>query len=208
VSSPIGGFDRPFTAFFSSDDSKAFVLNCGVECGGAAASVRVLDLSNNTPGASVAVGGATVGLLDGNNLYVAGTPATSTSTTNGGTFNVVSVANPAALTASANVPISDGLHHTMVQVSTGKLYIGARSCTIINNPPVNKGCLSFVNTSALTAVVGPARGEVTSIATIKARNVVYVTQNGDLDIYDLSTDALQTKQIDISGKVVDAQEID
>lgn len=207
-SGPIAGFDRPYTAVFSADDTKAFVLSCGVECGGAAAKVSVLDLSDNTVGASVAVGGATVGMLDGSSLYVAGSPAASTSTTNGGTLNVVNVANTAALTASADVAISDGLHHTIVQVATGKLYIGAKRCTVINNPPVNKGCLSVFTTSGTTPVVGAARGDVTSIATIKNRSVVYVTQGGDLDIYDSATDTLQAKQIDFSGKVVDAKEVD
>lgn len=208
LSAPIAGFDRPYTALFSSDDTKAFVLSCGVECGGKAANVTVLDLSSNTLGSSVVVGGATVGLLDGNNLYVAGSPAASTASSNGGTLNVVNVANTAALTASSNIAISDGLHHTIVAVGSGKLYIGAKRCTVINNPPVNKGCLSIFNTSASTAVVGAARGEVTSIAAIKNRTVVYITQGGDLDIYDSATDALQTKQIDISGKVVDAKEVD
>ncbi len=206
ANAPIGGFDRPYTAVISSDDSKAFILSCGGECGGAAAKVTVLDLSNNAIGSSVFVGGATVGLLEGTNLYVAGSPATSTSTTNGGTFNIVSVSNAAALTASANIAISDGLHHTIVPVSSSKLYIGATRCTIVNSGGVSKGCLSIV--SGTSAVIGAARGEVTSIAAIKNRTVAYVTQGGDLDIYDTTSDALQTKQIDITGRVVDAKEID
>ena len=206
MSSPIGGFDRPYTAVISSDDTKAFILSCGVECGGTSARVTVLDLATGAVGSSVPVGGATVGLLEGTSLYVAGSPSVSTSTTNGGTFNVVNVSNLAALTASPNVPISDGLHHTIVPVSAGKFYIGALRCTIINTGGVSKGCLSIV--SGTTGSVGAARGEVTSIAAIKNRTVAYVTQGGDLDIYDTSSDALQAKQIDISGKVVDAKEID
>jgi len=202
----VGGFDRPYTAVFSADDTKAFILSCGAECGGTQARVTVLNLANNTLGASVNVGGATVGLLDGSNLLVAGSPTVSTSSTNGGTINVVNVSNLAALTASAAFPISDGLHHTIVPVGGGKYYIGALRCTIINSGGVNKGCLSIFNGTA--GSVGAARGDVTSIATIKNRNVVYVTQGGELDIYDLSTDSLQARQIDISGKAIDAKEID
>ncbi|MEO6119127.1 MAG: hypothetical protein ABIP12_00445 [Terriglobales bacterium] len=206
AAAPIGGFDRPYTAVISADDTKAFILSCGAECGGTAARVTVLDLATNAVGASVAVGGATVGLLDGTNLYVAGSPAVSTSTTNGGTFNVVNVTNSAALSASANIAISDGLHHAIVPVGGGKFYIGATRCTIINSGGVNKGCLSIVTGS--TGSVREARGEVTSIAAIKNRTVAYVTQGGDLDIYDTTTDTLQAKQILTTGRVVDAKEVD
>jgi hypothetical protein len=204
ITPAVGTFDRPYTAVFTSDDSKAFILNCGAECGGTAAKVTVFDMTTNTAGASVAVGGATVGLLDGTNLYVAGSPAFSTATTNGGTVNVVNVGNTAALTTAAPLAISDGLHHTMVLVSGGKVYVGATHCTLINNGTANKGCLSFVN--GTTATVSPARGEVTSITPITGRSVAYVTQGGDLDIYDTTSDTLQTKQIIVIGKVVDAKE--
>lgn len=207
ATTPIGGFDRPYTAVINGDDTKAFVLSCGRECGGTSAAVTVLDLSNNNSlGSSVAVGGATVGLLEGSSLYVAGSPKPSTSTTNEGTFNVVNVSNTAALTASASVAISDGLHHTIVPVGSNKFYVGATRCTIINTQAVNKGCLSIV--SGTSATVGAARGEVTSIAPIKNRTAVYITQGGDLDIYDSATDTLQPRQIDVIGKVVDAKEID
>jgi hypothetical protein len=215
-SSPIPNFDRPYTAVFSADDSKAFVLNCGAECGGAQARVTVLDitkavasLSASDIGASVNVGGATAALLDGNNLYVAGTPGpVSDATTNRGTFNIVNVSNTAALTASANLAISDGLHHTIAAVSGGKLYIGARRCTLITTQTVSKGCLSIVSPTGLTAVVGPNRGEVTSIEPIKNRTVVYVTEGGELNIYDTGSDTLQAKQLNVLGKAVDAKEID
>ncbi|HUS20344.1 MAG TPA: hypothetical protein VMZ25_11900 [Terriglobales bacterium] len=206
VTAAIGTFDRPYTGVFSSDDTKAFILNCGAECGGAAAAVTVLDMTTNAGGSSVGVGGATVGYLEGSNLYVAGSPAVSTATFNGGTLNVVNVANPATLTTSGAAAISDGLHHTIVPVGSGKFYIGATRCTIINTGTVSKGCLSILN--GTTTTVGAARGEVTSITPIKNRTVVYVTQGGDLDIYSSATDTLQAKQIDIVGKAVDAKEID
>src|SRR5947207_4884145 len=39
------GLDHPSYAVFSADDSKAYILNCGSECGGTQASVSVLDTS-------------------------------------------------------------------------------------------------------------------------------------------------------------------
>ena len=46
--SAIGGFDNPVYAVFSTDDSKAYILSCGFECGGVAASVTVLDIASKT----------------------------------------------------------------------------------------------------------------------------------------------------------------
>src|SRR5947207_15648344 len=42
------GLDHPAYAVFSSDDSKAYILNCGAECGGTQASVSVLDAATLT----------------------------------------------------------------------------------------------------------------------------------------------------------------
>jgi len=39
-------------------------------------------------------------------------------------------------------------------------------------------------------------------------NVVYVIQNGELGIYDTTTDKLQTTQVDIIGQAVDVKEVD
>src|SRR6266571_3071531 len=72
--------DQPFTAVFGASDTQAFVLNCGAECGGTAASVVSVDFTNPAPvfapAAPIAVAGATVGLMNGTNLYVAGTSPT------------------------------------------------------------------------------------------------------------------------------------
>src|SRR6266853_2270854 len=61
-------FDHPVWATFSSDDSTAYILNCGPECGGAVASVTVFDLNTNTPGANIPADAATIGLLSGSTL--------------------------------------------------------------------------------------------------------------------------------------------
>ncbi|MGC2475984.1 MAG: hypothetical protein WA485_16715, partial [Candidatus Sulfotelmatobacter sp.] len=78
-----GVFDRPVAAFFSADDSTAFVLSCGAECGGTQAGVQQFDLTTNTlvnsvpacsPGTNPPQCGASVALMNGSTLYVAGTP--------------------------------------------------------------------------------------------------------------------------------------
>src|SRR5947207_14044734 len=62
------GLDHPSYAVFSADDSKAYILNCGSECGGTQASVSVLDTSALTITQTVNVDAATIGMSDTNNL--------------------------------------------------------------------------------------------------------------------------------------------
>ena len=71
----VGGFDHPVYALFSPDDTKAYVLECGAECGGTTAAVTVLDLTTMTAGTRIPVPAATVGFLDGTTIFVVrGTP--------------------------------------------------------------------------------------------------------------------------------------
>jgi hypothetical protein len=94
------------------------------------------------------------------------------------------------------------------------LFIGARTCTNIkvpasgSNPGEVRGCLSIFNTAKSSAIVPPAIGEVTGIQPINRRSVVYVAQNGQLTIYDTTTDTLQTTQVDIIGQAVDVKQVD
>jgi len=193
----VSGFDRPVTGVFSTDDSKAYILSCGPECGGTVAKVTVLDMGTNTPGASVAVSAATVGLLDSSgNLFVAGTSAS------GGKLDVV---NASSLTVSkSGVTISDGTHTLMALGSNSKLFVGARSCS-----SAVQGCLSIVDVAAGTAVLSAAgTGDVTGIEPVAGRNVVYVIEGGELVIYDTATSKPQSTQIDIVGKAFDVRVVD
>ena len=203
------GFDSPFSAVFSSDDSKAYVLNCGPECGGVTAGVTVLNIGTSsavTLGSSLPVpGGATIGVADTTNLYVAGTPLAGV--VKGGRLSVI---NLSSLTVSNSVPISDGLHNTMALTTNNKVYIGAKTCTTLD-PTTHvaiSGCLSFYNIAAPGATLSAALGDVTSILSIKTRNVMYVIEGGELEIYDTTSDTLQSKQIDIVGSAVDAKGVD
>ena len=188
-------FDHPVWGVFSADDTTAYILNCGPECGGTLASVAVLDMTQSPPQvtATIAVPAATYGILNGSRLYVAGTSAT------GGTLSVIGVGSNTVLNG-APIAISDGYHNRMAISTSGELFIGARTCSA--------GCLSIFNPASSAVVVPPAGGNVTGIQPITGRNVVYVCQNGALNIYDTTKNALQTTQVDIVGQAVDVELVD
>jgi len=220
---PVCCFARPVAAFFSSDDSTAYVVNCGAECGGtqssAQASIQTLDLTTTppTPGIPVPVPAATVALVNNSTMYLAGTPVPAVSctvqqvqTTCGEltTFDLASMS-----VVGSPVPINDGYHNRIALGANGQLFIGARTCS-------QAGCLSIYNTqnSAVGTVppggVGfpPAPGDVTSIQPIATRTVVYVVQGGTLYVYDTTTDAVdaveEQKLSNLIGDFVDIKTID
>ncbi|MBV9608408.1 MAG: hypothetical protein JO187_02530 [Acidobacteria bacterium] len=222
----ITGFSRPVYGVFSSDDSKAYVMNCGPECGGAAAdasgntSVSTVDLTTTPPTITqnVVVAAATVGLLDSSNLYVAGTPPGANCGGNpaGVACGRLSVVNTSTMTVSTSgVVITDGYHDRMELGTNNRLYVGARTCTNIaaTGSTAARGCLSIFNSAAGTAVVPATFGDVTGLAPIAGRDVVYViqtgqNQNGELEIFNTGTDALQSTQVDIVGNAIDVKDIE
>jgi hypothetical protein len=169
----IGGFDRPVAAFFSSDDSTAYVVSCGAECGGTQASVQQFNLTNNTlVGSSVPVCtpdktqcAGSVALLNGSTMYLAGTPysagggpsllcSTGTTTTQATYCGLLTIfdLSTMSVTNTAPIVITDGYHNRIALGANGQLFIGARTCTEIV-PPVPppqgaevRGCLSIYNT--------------------------------------------------------------
>jgi len=196
------GLEHPVTAVFSTDDSTAYILNCGPECGGSAASVTGLTIAGNVIGGSVAVPGATVGLLNNGSLFVAGNASASFVSGNG----QLSVIDPTNLTLSKSaIAITDGIHHLMTMGSNGQLFIGSQSCSGTNNT----GCLSIYNTTSGAVTTDPPRGDVTGMEPIPNRNVVYVCEGGELRVYDTTTDNLLTlaTPLDVVGKAVDAREV-
>jgi hypothetical protein len=213
-------FDHPVWAVFSSDDSTAYILNCGPECGGTSASITLLDINSNLPGPSIPVDAGTIGLISGNTLYVAGTKpgantcAGSTTATLATTCGEVSAVDLGTLAVSATATITDGYHNQIQMGANNQLFIGAHSCTNIKAPANGstpgevRGCLSILDANKTTVVVPPLNGDVTGIQPITRRNVVYVVQNGQLDIYDTTTDKLQKTQVDIIGQAVDVLQVD
>lgn len=204
-------FDHPIWGVFSDDDTTAYILNCGAECGGSMSTLTVLNLTTNTAGTSVPVAAATMGLLSGNTLYIAGTPpntpcGSGTAATSCGTLQTVDIGT---LTASAPVLITDGEHNRMELAADGKLFVGARYCTNINiSGGEVRGCLSIFDTAKSSVVIPPDNGDVTGIQPITNRSVVYVVEGGELRIYDTTTNELQDTQIDLIGQAVDVKLVD
>jgi hypothetical protein len=214
--------DQPFTAVFNTSETQAFILNCGAECGGTAASVVLADFTNPTAtfSASIPVPAATVGLINGANLYVAGTPNPAPTGPGPGCpisrCGVLTVINATALTAGAQIPITDG-DHEKISFANNRVYVGALGCTVETGTAANtvRGCLSIFNTST-SATVFPTESsfrqnfDVTGLQPISGRNIIYVVQGAELDIFDTTTDTLASgvTQIDIVGKPFDVVQID
>jgi hypothetical protein len=193
----ISGFDRPVNAVFSSDDSTAYILSCGAECGGTTAKVNALTMANSAVGPDVVVSGATVGLLDSGNLYVAG------SNSGQGKLDIVSTSTMSV--TKSGVAIANG-YHTLMALAGGQLFIGSAGCSNTSN-----GCLSVYSSSGSQVVNSAAgTGDVTGIQPIDGRTVVYVIEGGELVIWDTTTVAPidSSKQIDFVGHAYGVQLID
>ena len=231
----VSGFDRPVAAFFTSDDTTAYVVNCGAECGGTQASVQKLEM---TPAqclpdgvcAPVPLPAASVALVDGSTMYVAGTPVppqpcpTGTAAQSCGLLSIVDL--PTMTVTNSGIAITDGYHNRIALGANGQLFIGAHTCTEISTATETRGCLSIYNTLPATTVgsvppggvlIPPANGDVTGIQPIATRKVVYVVQNFALNIYDATIDALEYNPNDpnnrgqitnLIGQFVDVKTVD
>jgi hypothetical protein len=212
-------FDRPISAVFDPSGTTAYVLNCGPECGGTTPSITAIDMTNTGNAGAVvlanqAVPAATVALLQGTQLYISGTQA--------GTSGVLTVLNLASGLSNVNCStqvacqtfaIADGYHTGMQMGANGRLFIGSKACIGLSNSGV---CLSIFDSSKMQVVTTPNNtpvGDVTGIAPIPNRNVVYVCQGGFLRIYDTTTDQFETfpspeAQPNVIGQAVDVKAID
>ena len=228
VCTAVSGFSRPVYAVING--STAYVLNCGLECGGSQpASVAVFDLEGLTITNTIPVDAATWAYLSGSTLYVAGTsptnndctgvtwgvPAQPTSATHCGRLDTVDLNS---LTLTNTYKISDGYHDRMDMSVNGQLFVGSHDCTNIgnaNNPSGEvRGCLSILNTMN-SQVISPAEnGDVNGLQSFTSRYVEYVAQNGNLVVFDtlidapLITDYIPDGMIDVVGYVGDIKAID
>jgi len=215
--------DQPFTAVFGASDTQAFVLNCGAECGGTAASVVSVDFTNAAPVfapalAPIPVAGATVGLINGTNLYVAGTPPQPPPVPGCpiSRCGVLTVINVSGLTAGAAIPITDG-DHEKISFANNRVYVGASGCTVEPGTAANtvRGCLSIFNTGSSAVTFSTESSfrqnfDVTGLQPISGRSIIYVVQGGEIDFFDTTTDAVATgiTPLDVVGKAFDAVLID
>jgi hypothetical protein len=221
----VAGFDRPIAGFFSSDNTQAWILNCGPECGGVQASVQTLDLHDPAhPVAGPATpipGGSTVGFIKGQTMFVAGNPAAGLNDCAGGpttaatTCGRLTIVDLTALSTTPVQPVAvipDGYHNKIDISGTGQLFVGSRTCT--NIVPVTagdeqRGCLAIYNTNNGNLVIPPDNGDVTGLQPVTNRTVFYVVEGGQFRIYDTTTDKLYTvASIDILGNAVDVKLID
>jgi hypothetical protein len=219
---------RPVNAII--DGSTAYILNCGFECGGilsngdpAPASVAIFDLGSLTITQTIPVDGATMALLSGSTLYVAGTPVNNpcpasqnTAAANCGALDVVDLSSFQVTTSAA---ITDGYHDRMDLTTNGQVFVGARNCTTIgniNNPDGGeiRGCLSIYKVADGSVIIPPDTGDVTGLQGFTTRNVEYVAEGGQLRVYDTTKDILLINDfvpqgtIDIVGHVGDVKAID
>jgi hypothetical protein len=155
-------------------------------------------------------GGATIGLLSGSTLYVAGTPSgiacgSDTTASNCGVLSVVDVGSASA-TAAYLIP--DGYHNRIQMGANGQLFVGSQTCSNVTSTAETRGCLAIFDTVHAKVIVPPQNGDVTGIEPIPNRHVVYVCQGGKLKIYDTTTDKTQTTQVNIIGQAIDVKVVD
>lgn len=196
--------DRPVSGVFAADDSTAYIVSCGAECGGTQASLTTWARGSNTLGVPAPVPAAHEALLDSGNLYVAGSDPNL-----GGQLTVLSASNLAM--TKGPFAISDGVHDTAL-LYMGQLFVGGRACA-----DTVHGCLSIYNTSSgkisFSAIspnpsaTAPGGDDVTGLQAIPGRSVVYVCEGGSVRIYDTTTDSLQSNQLAIPGNIVNAIEV-
>ncbi|HEX7158436.1 MAG TPA: hypothetical protein VF214_05465, partial [Edaphobacter sp.] len=168
--------DRPVGAYFSTDGTTAYVLNCGAECGGTASSLTIIpqgtlqvtNFPTSTPYPSpvtghVAVpGGATAVLSDGTTLYIAGQQLQSDGLFTG-FLSTMSLANNEI---TGQYSISDGYHTKLLFADDNTLWIGSQSCATgerqqkatsgDKTQAANYNCLTRFDLGAKTVSIIPA----------------------------------------------------
>jgi len=208
--------DRPVGAIFSADDSVAYIFNCGPECGGKKAGIAVMQVSDRSIGTPIPVGGATTALLNGSILYVAGTPpgtlcGSNTAAKNCGVLNMINTTSMTLINSSP-ILITDGWHNHLELSADGQLFIGAHTCSSVNiSGGEIRGCLTIYNSTAEMTVFPAFVGDVTGIAPILGRQIVYVVQNGVLNIFDTTTDQIEVQNpqpLFIGGLPYDVKYVD
>jgi hypothetical protein len=217
----VPGFDRP--VFGIINGSTAYILNCGPQCGGTQASVAVLDLNSLTITSTIPVDAATMALLNGSTLYVAGTSPTNHActgeTTQATTCGRLDIIDLGSNTVTGSAVITDGFHWRMDFTTNGQLFIGSKNCTSIGN--INnlgtgeiRGCLSIFRTADNSVVIPHDNGDVNGLQGFVSRDVEYVAEGGALRVYDTTKDILLINDflpqgtIDIVGYVGDIKAID
>jgi len=232
-------FSRPVNAIINGNT--AYILSCGTQCGGSAfngsnsltcgsnpaavaqACISVFDLGSLTVTQSIPVDAATMALLNGSTLYVAGTSPTNNDcagqTTTATVCGRLDVVNLPSATVTATAAITNGYHDRMDLTTNGQVFIGSHDCTNIGNVNIPgsgevRGCLSIYKTGDGSVLIPSDNGDVTGLQGFTTRDVEYVAQGGQLRVYDTTRDILLINDfvpqgtIDIVGHVGDVKAID
>ena len=174
-----GTFDRPYDVVYSLDGTNAYVLNCGVECGGGAnggsgvsfipqALVQINTIPTSLPYPPVVSsttsipGGVTAGLESSAGLYLSGQQLQPDGLFAGN----LTVLNTTTLVPSAPVRISDGMHSKMLFADDNTLWIGSQFCATgerahqaalgATGQAGNFNCLTRFDLGAQTATIVPS----------------------------------------------------
>lgn len=166
-------FDRPVNVYFSLDGTYAYVLNCGLECGGKTSSVTLLQQGvlqfNNIPTAvpdassfvsNVPVpGGATAAISDGTTLYVSGQQQQPDGLFAGNltTLAVDALSANPSTAITGTYSISDGTHTKMLFADDNTLWIGSQLCATGERQKTgqNYNCLTRFDIGAKAASIIP-----------------------------------------------------
>jgi len=231
---PAGTLSRPVAAFFaaastssstsgttitSSTTSKAYVLNCGTECGGTSnPNVVELDITETqsttgsvvtssttaTVGNTWTVPGARRGLIDltANKLYVAG--STTTLTDSGGNNVQDGYFTTIDLTAGTQTSIQTGNGaKRWIRNIKGVFWVASTNCGV-------QSCITMVNPSSNTAtVLSNARGDATGVSLQSNSSKVYTIEGGELYIYTQNGSVFTSEYTtDVKGQAYDVMYID
>jgi len=219
-------FDRPIKAVFSGDGGTAYILNCGPECGGSAASVSLLPVapmifltgqqSGTLPltGAIQTIpvpGGASNALVTGSTMYVVGQQLMPDGLFTG---NLTSL-NLSTNTAGNPISISDGAAGGVSRILLGDdntLWIGMTKCNngerFATGQPY--GCLTMFNTANNTVtLLEPYLGDATGIAHIESYHKMYAVQGGQVYIYSTKDgSAINNQYVTVTGTAWDVAFLD
>lgn len=219
-------FDRPIKAIFSADGATAYILNCGPECGGTAASVSLLPVSPTlfvtsqqsgklpATGSITTIpipGGSSNALLTGSTMYVVGQKLMPDGLFTGN-LTVVNLANN---TAGNPISISDGAPGAVSRMILGDdstLWVGMIKCNngerIATGQPY--GCLTMFNTANNSVTtIEPYNGDATGIANIDTYHKVYVAQGGQVYIYSTKDgSSINNQYVTVTGTAWDVAFID
>ena len=227
VSAGSTSFDRPSKAIFSADGTKAWVIDCGPECGGAKSGITTIPITGDSlnPGSigpagiklvassTVAIpGGATNAVGDGTTLYIAGQKLQSDGLFAGN----LSVLDTTANSITGTYSISDGTHNKMILGDDNTLWIGSVLCQSGERykqaqagSSISFGCMTLFNRSTGNVLVESYKGDGTGIAAVNGLHKVYTAEGGQVYIYN-TTDGSErdNSNVTVNGTAVDVAYMD